>query len=313
MRRCVLALLAFAALATPAYAAPTPPSATTGAATGPGPLGATLNGTVTANGHATAVYFQYGTTTKYGKRTPNQAIGQGLSPVPVSAAVSGLKSSTRYHFRVVAVSSAGTTRGADKSFKTAAPSAALAFTPNPPVFSRPFTVSGQLVGTGAAHATVTLLGRGFPFTSPFTKIGNAVVTNGDGTFAFPFTSAAGTTQLEVRTTTNPPITSPIATMTVASLISFHVNGRVRKGHLVRMAGSVLPAQDGLLVKIQKLTRSGTFVTVAHTTLLHSGATSSSYSRRLRIKRSGTYRALVQSAGGQVSPGASDAKSIRVTR
>ena len=312
MRRCVLALFAFAALATPAYAA-TPPSATTGAATGPGPLGATLNGTVTANGHATAVYFQYGTTTKYGRRTPNQAIGQGLSPVPVSAALSGLKSSTRYHFRVVAVSSAGTTRGGDKSFKTTAPSTALAFTPNPPIFSRPFTVSGQIVGSGAAHARVTLLGRGFPFTAPFVQVGNAVVSNADGTFAFAFTSASNTTQLEVKATTSPPTTSTIATMSVASLISFHATGRVRKGHLVRMAGSVLPAQDGLLVKIQKLTRSGTFATVAHTTLLHSSATRSTFSRRLRIKRSGTYRALVQSAGGQVSPGASNAKSIRVTR
>jgi hypothetical protein len=313
MRRFAVALLlSFAALATPAFAV-TKPAATTAPASNIGPLGAQLNGTVTANGHATTVRFQYGTTTRYGKTTPAQSIGQGTSPVPVAASVSGLKSGTRYHFRVVATSSAGTTRGGDKTFKTAAPSTALAFTPNPPTFSLPFTISGQLVGTGAAHATVTLFGRAFPFTAPFTQVGNAVVSAADGTFAFTFTSATITTQFEVKATTNPPSTSPIATMNVASLISFHLPAHARKGRLVRVAGSVLPAQDGLLVEIQKQTRTGTFVNVAHTTLRHSSATRSVYSRRLRVKRSGTYRALVQSAGGAVSPGTSNAVSIRVTR
>jgi hypothetical protein len=314
MRRFVPALLlSLTALAGPAYAAtPTPPAATTDAATNIGPLGAQLNGTVTANGHATTIRFQYGTNTKYGKSTPTQAIGQGTSPVPVATAIAGLKSNTRYHFRVVATSSAGTTRGADTSFKTTKPTTALAFTPNPPTFSRPFTVSGQLVGTGAGGATVTLLGRPFPFTAAFTKIGNAVVSNADGTYAFAFTAAQATMQLQVKASTTPATTSTIATMNVASLISFHVHTQTRKGHLLRMSGSVLPAQDGLLVKIQKRGHDGVFRTVAHTTLSHSSAERSVYSRRLRIRRSGTYQTLVVSNGGQVSPGTSNAVSIRVT-
>ena len=74
MRRFVPALLlSFAALASTANAAGTPPDAVTAAATNIGPLGAQLNGTANANGHATNVRFQYGTTTKYGKSTPAQA------------------------------------------------------------------------------------------------------------------------------------------------------------------------------------------------------------------------------------------------
>jgi hypothetical protein len=313
MRRFVPALLlSLIVLASPAYAAPTPPDATTAAATNIGPLGAQLNGTVTANGHATTVRFQYGTSTKYGSSTAAQAIGQGTSPVPVAAAIGNLKSNTRYHFRVLATSSAGTTHGADKSFKTTKPTTTLNFTPNPPTFSRPFTISGQLVGTGSAHATVTLLGRPFPFTAAFQKIGNSVVSNADGTYAFAFTAALGTTQFQVKATTTPAFTSAIATMNVASLISLHVHTHVRKGHLLRMSGSVLPAQDGLIVKIQKRGRDGVFRTVAHTTLNHSSAARSIYSRRLRIKRSGTYQTVVVSNGGQVSPGTSNAVSIRVT-
>src|SRR4051812_18588419 len=209
MRRFVPALvLSFAAFAGPAYAA-TPPDAATAAATNIGPLGAQLNGTSTANGHATNVRFQYGTTTKYGKSTPAQAIGQGTSPVPVAAAIAGLKSNTRYHYRVVATSSAGTTRGADKSFKTTKPTTALTFTPNPPTFSRPFTVSGQLVGTGAGGATVTLLGRPLPYTAAFQRIANSVVSNADDTYSFAFTAARATEHIAEKDATTTAFTSPI--------------------------------------------------------------------------------------------------------
>ena len=312
MRHTVLALLSFAVLAAPAQAA-TPPAPRGAPATNVGPLSATLNGDVNANGHATTIHFQYGTTTKYGKRTPNQAVGAGTTPIPVAASVGGLKSGTRYHFRLVAVSSAGTKRSGDRSFKTLPPSTTPTFTPNPVVFSRPFTISGQLTGTGAGHANVTLLGRPFPFTAAFVKIGNSVVSNADGTYAFPFTAALGTAQYQIHADTNPPITTPVVTMPVASLVSLHVTSHVRKGHLARFRGTVLPAQDGLVVKIQKRGRDGVFHTVAHTNLHHKSASSSTFNRRLRLSRTGTYQAVVQSAGGSIYPGTSPAKSIKVRK
>jgi hypothetical protein len=310
MRHTVLALLSFAVLAAPAQAAtaPTPHGAP---ATNIGPLSATLNGDVNANGHATTIHFEYGTTKRYGQSTPNQQVGAGTTPVPVAASISGLKSNTRYHFRLVATSSAGTNRSGDRSFKTAKPTTSPTFTPNPVVFGKPFTISGQLTGTGSAHATVTLLGRPFPFTSPFGKVGNSVVSNADGTYSFPFTAGVITTQLQIRADTTPAITTPIVTMPVASQISLHTPTHVRKGRLARFAGTVLPAQDGLVVKIQKRDRTGVFRTVAHTNLHHKNATSSSYSRRLRLKRTGTYQAVVESASGAVYPGTSLAKSIKV--
>ncbi len=312
MRHSVLALLAFAVLAAPAQAA-TAPAVHSAPATGIGPLSATLNGDVNSNGHATTIHFEYGTTKKYGKRTPAQAVGAGTTPVPVSAAISGLKSSTRYHFRLVAVSSAGTRRSGDRVFKTLPPTTTPTFSPNPVVFSKPYTISGQLVGSGAAHATVTLLAKGFPFTAPFTKIGNSVVSNADGTYSFPFTASLGTAQFQIHADTNPPITTPILTVPVSSLISMHVRSHARRGTRVRFAGTVLPAQNGLLVRIQKRARSGGFHTVAHTTLKRRNASSSKYSLRLRVRRTGTYRAVVVSAGGLVYPGVSPAKSVRVTR
>jgi hypothetical protein len=315
MRHTVLALLSFAVvaiLAAPAGAA-TLPVARTAPATGIGPLGATINGSVTPNGHDTKIHFQWGATKNYGNTTPVQDVGAGTTPVPIAATLTGLKSSTRYHFRVVAVSSAGTKRSGDRSFKTLAPTTAVFFTPNPAIFTKPFTISGQLVGSGAGKATVTLFGRPFPFTAPFTQVGNPVVSNADGTYAFAITSASSTTQFQIKANTNPPITTPVATLPVSSLISLHVRSHVRKGRLLRFAGSVLPAQDGLIVKIQKRDRAGNFHTVAHTNLHHANSAKSTYSRRLRIKRRGTYRTMVVSANASVFPGFSPAKSIRVTR
>ncbi len=82
---------------------------------------ATLLATVTPNGAATTVSFEYGTTTAYGSSTTSQAIGNGNSPVPVNIDLTGLTPGTTYHFRAVATNSQGTTAGPDATFVTTSP------------------------------------------------------------------------------------------------------------------------------------------------------------------------------------------------
>lgn len=121
------------------------PVAVTLAASGIGPHGATFNGTVNPEGHATTCKFEYGTTTSYGNEVPcASAPGSGKSPVAVSAAVSGLEASKTYHFRLVAESSVGPGRGSDLTLVTPeAPSAPAAET---------------VAATGVTQTTATLLG-----------------------------------------------------------------------------------------------------------------------------------------------------------
>jgi phosphodiesterase/alkaline phosphatase D-like protein len=104
-----------------ASAAPAPPSATTGSSASVAQSSATVNGTVNPNSTDTSYYFQYGTSTSYGTNTSVTHAGSGGADVPVSANLTGLKSSTTYHYRLVAVSTAGTTDGADKTFTTTTP------------------------------------------------------------------------------------------------------------------------------------------------------------------------------------------------
>jgi sugar lactone lactonase YvrE len=82
---------------------------------------ATLNGKVNPEGFATTYWFEYGETTSYGTKIPisPESVGSGTEYVSVSQTPSGLKSGTTYHFRVVAESEAGISKGADRTFKTA--------------------------------------------------------------------------------------------------------------------------------------------------------------------------------------------------
>jgi hypothetical protein len=298
--------------AAPALAAK--PLATTDPATDITPVGATLHGTVDPRGVATSAFFQYGTTKGYGKRTPAQSAGLNPGGIPLAAGITGLKSDTTYHFRIVAESKDGTTNGKDATFKTAAPTTTPVFTPNPVPYSDPVSVSGQIVGSGANGAQVTLFGRAFPFTAPFSQFGNTVVADSGGNYLFILSSALSTAQFEVRAETNPAFTSSIQTLQVSSKISLSVRNKVRKGHKVRFHGLVAPGQDGIVVEIQKRKRDGSYGVFARTTLKHRNDGRSSYSVRKTLRRRGIFRAVVQSAGGQVVAGTSPRDhSVRVTR
>lgn len=104
------------------FLAPPPPTVTTNAASAIGATGATLNGTVNANGSSTTVSFEYGLTTAYGSSiaaTPGTV--SGSSNTSVSASISGLTcGGATYHFRAKGVSAGGTTNGSDQTFTTAA-------------------------------------------------------------------------------------------------------------------------------------------------------------------------------------------------
>jgi hypothetical protein len=70
-------------------------------------------------GRATSWWFELGPTTAYGTTTVVRSAGSGRGPVAVQETVAGLAPATEYHVRVVARSSAGTTRGLDVTFRTA--------------------------------------------------------------------------------------------------------------------------------------------------------------------------------------------------
>jgi hypothetical protein len=124
-----------------------PPGAVTGAASGIGTTTATLNGTVDPNSRDTTFYFEYGTSTSYGTKTAVKSAGSGASPQNEAAGISKLQVGRTYHFRIVATSDAGTTTGADATFKTS--SAPLVVTADAnPIAVTTATLRGQVTPNG---------------------------------------------------------------------------------------------------------------------------------------------------------------------
>jgi photosystem II stability/assembly factor-like uncharacterized protein/phosphodiesterase/alkaline phosphatase D-like protein len=145
------------------------PIATTSTATSVGPSGATLNGTVDAQGSSTTVVFEYGLTTSYGNQaTAVQSPVTGSGPVAVNAVVSGLTENTLYHYRIVASNFGGTTTGADTTFTTTMIGAPIATTGTATSIS---TTDATLNGTVDAQGSSTTVTFEY---GPTTSYGNQV-------------------------------------------------------------------------------------------------------------------------------------------
>jgi phosphodiesterase/alkaline phosphatase D-like protein len=155
------------------------PGVRTGPAQDVGPTTATLTGSADPGGRTTTWWFEYGTTTRYGSRTSSRSVGSSAGSRSVSAAVSGLAAGTVYHYRLVAKSDAGTSRGADATFTT------LGVTLNAPalrvVYGRGITLSGS-IPTKRAGETVTLFAQSSGEGS-FHSIAT-VLTAADGTWRY---------------------------------------------------------------------------------------------------------------------------------
>jgi len=139
------------------------PTVVTGPAGAIGPTSASVGGTVDPNGSSTGWWIEYGTSTGYGSRTDTRSAGSGSSPVGVSVRLEGLRAGVTYHFRLVAANDLGTTRGADRSFRTdLAPSVSTGGVDGVTVSSARVSGSVNPQGRGTAawfeYGTTTALG-----------------------------------------------------------------------------------------------------------------------------------------------------------
>ena len=218
---------------------------------------ARLRGTVNPKGHPTTWYFEYGKTTSYGTKTTSTDAGNGTKGRAVSVTLSGLKPLTTYHFRLVAFSTDGTARSADKTFKTPQipTQSTINVAPNPVTYGEPVLVTGNLTGPSVGGKQVALQGTAFPFSNPFTQLGNAVVTTSTGGYSFVI-PAGVTSQLRVFYNGNPDVTSPVQTVTVNLKATFRVKASHRHRGVFSIAGGVAPSRIGNTVLIQRETSRG---------------------------------------------------------
>jgi len=300
----------------PAVASAAAPLVTTGGAAQVTIASATLTGTVNPRGLSTSYYFQYGTTTAYGSRTPSSGAGKGGAAVAAAAQIGGLGSKTKYHYRLIAHNSDGTTAGNDRTFTTPKQPLGLLLsaTPNPVVFGGLTTLSGTLSGTGNSARAVQLQQNPFPFTSGFSNLANAQLTDAQGAFSFTVLSVPLTTQYRVLVVNDQSVVSPVVTVSVQVLVRTSVTHRhVRRGAKVRFSGTVRPAVPNVPLAIQKRGPSGGWVTLTGSITRPGGDGFAVYGKTLRIKRGGSYRVYVGASGGTFTPNAGRTVHIHTFR
>ncbi len=308
-------VVALVALAPAVAHADGPPVVKTGLAGSLTPQSASVVGTVNANGLRTRYFFDYGTSKKYGQRTGRQNAGAGATPVAATAGVTGLRSNTTYHYRLVAVNAKGTVRGGNRTFKT--PRQPLGFsvalTPNPVVYGAPTVVAGTLGGTGSANRAVQLLQQPWPYTGAWIENGNPQLTDGGGNFSFPLVGLADNSRFQVVTTGANPTRSPVLTADIRLAVTAKTRVRtVNRNTQLRFSGIVRPAQVGTGVAVQRLSLSGKrWITIRGSKTRKDSANFSRYATRARISRSGTYRVWVAPAAGNLTGHYSPSIRIRV--
>jgi hypothetical protein len=311
----MLTAVLLALLAPAAASAATKPAVTTGAVANVTFSTATLIGKVDPNGAATTYFFQYRTTGLYGVNSANTAgvsAGAGTTAVSVALPVSGLAPATKYHYRIVAQNAKGIVTGADRTFTTKKQplGVSLVATPNPVVPGGAVTLSGQLSGTGNGGRQVVLQGNAFPYAQGFLTLGNAVVTDALGNFTFTVLSVPVNTLYQVLMPAKPAVRSPIVTVGAALQVTTRTKklSHTRRSVKVRFRGDVTPAAPGLRVDIQRL-KSGAWTNVATTHTIEAGASHSRYSTRVKVRKGGKFRVVVEASGAYVN-GAGRAVTIK---
>jgi hypothetical protein len=214
------------------------PFAQTGPAQGVGPDTGVLTGSLDNKGRSTTWWFDYGTSSKYGKSTSSKSAGSKPGAQKVSATLTGLTPATTYHYRLVAKSDAGTTYTADATFTTTG--VTLTVLARQVVFGGRITLSG-VVPTHQAGEQVVIFAQSYGGGSFQSK--STVLTGANGTWAYIAAPAIGTAyEASWRNGMSAPVS-----IGVHPSIALHQT--VKKTFVVRVAGGRSFA--GRLVQVQR--------------------------------------------------------------
>jgi hypothetical protein len=220
---------------------PKPPTVSDQRARDIGPGSATATALINPNGSPTTYRIEYGTTTRYGRETP-VAQAPSTSPSSISVKLDDLRPYTRYHWRTVASNAAGTTRGSDRSFRTARlPSAvSLSLSRRTVPWGGDLRLGGRVSGAGVSGMTVELQQQR-PQDQGFAEVGTAR-TGRDGGYLFTIPKLWTTTRYRVVTRTQAVATSPVAT--ARSRVRAGIRARHFARKRARLAGTILPGISG---------------------------------------------------------------------
>jgi hypothetical protein len=276
-----------------------------------------VNARIDPNNAETTYFVQFGLTKLYGSETPHASAGAGANPKRVSIPVTGLTPATRYHYRVVAINKDGITQSADHTFKTANQPLGVTLAANPATIlpGGGSQLTGQLTGTNSANRDVVLQANQYPFAG-FVNVGNRIVTDAQGNFSFSVLTIPFNTQFRVALAQRPEVVSPVVFVgaMMSTTTAVKTVKRFRHSKKVRFKGAITPAPAQHSVSVQKL-RDGVWTTIATvgSVSVNRDGSRATYSKKVRIGRSGKFRVIAEDALGKYSIGAGRVISIKAPK
>lgn len=314
-----------------------PPVALTGPAHVVG-ASVVLDGTINSHDQEVTYQFEYGpgtgpndaVPTEYPLKTPLVKLAAKETKEKVSAAAPNIQAGDHYRLLVTAPADPKTVEGKDAVYEPKVPHTKSGFdlptSFEPTLVGEAFLLGGTLTGSDNGEREVVLQASLYPFTASFVDLGSPVLTSSSGGFTFRVAHLTESTRFRVATVTPPVLLSPSFTQLALVHVSLKVRRSKRVEGLVRLYGTVSPAEVGAHVflqleqppkaqtlkseKLEKGSHSGEhepqpqFRTRFNTIVKHGGKSFSRFSIVVNVRASGNYRALVQLAPGPLASGTS---------
>jgi len=352
----VVSLLAALALPLASQAAgskqttPGAPLVSTGSSSHVSPPTAVLQGTVNPRTLSTTYYFQYGPTSAYGSQTVVATLAAGTAKIKVEKTVIGVQAG--YHYRLVASNSSGTSDGHDRVVSSSPSSSKPGFELPKTYAAIPlggtFVLTGTLTGAGDASRSVVLQESPYPYTGGYADVGAPILTTPGGRFAFSVPDLKASAKFRVAAIGEKPLYSPIVPQRVSVRVALKVRASSHTPGLVRLYGTVAPAETGARVYLQleqpkkheeglkpekpaklenvekgnkskageraekkaEREKPASFKTKFTTVVKHATRSISRFSVIVKVQQAGRYRAYVQVRPGALVSGTSQSVQLR---
>ncbi len=273
-----------------------------------------LRSAIDPNDGEVRYHFEYGSSSRFGSRTPERALPEGDENVTITEPLDRLRPYRRYYFRLVATNEAGTATSRTRTFATQREPTAIslsvdgASTP----WGEGIQVFGRVTGTGVNGIPVGLERQDFPYLGPFSGLGVPPQVRADrnGRFRIFIPSLFTATRFRALTRTPVVVTSAAVTAQVRVRVGATVAPASRKR--VRIRGSSVPATPKGTAVLQRRTSRGGWTFVRSRRVARGGTTRSRYSftvKRAKLPRRYRVRVIARDGGAHV-PGTSRTVKVR---
>ncbi|MFL5820201.1 MAG: hypothetical protein ACJ76S_05905 [Solirubrobacteraceae bacterium] len=171
-------------------------------------------------------------------------------------------------------------------------------------FASPLILTGELKGPAKAKQTVTLQRDRYPYGDRFENV-SSTHTDNDGVYRFNrvadvdanYRVRSGAEHAEVAVRVHSVVGLWTTTVTP------------RRGQLVRFSGTVAPAHNGRLVRLQRRNGAGAFLTIRTMPLVPTTGNRSFYTGLARVFFSGTYRVVIYYDGEHLTSYSPDRRLV----